>query len=86
MRYRVTWEMVDPWRLVAYCDRDPVIYADAQQTVPNDEIPDDAWHGAYNETDMPWDQYSTLLRWEADGVNFVRNVTIEAMVPQWATL
>jgi hypothetical protein len=87
-KFRIVFETVRQDRLKLYMNADPVIYADSQQVVPNSAVPDDDWYEVITESDDPWDQYWTLLRWAGQDRHFVRNVRAEKLVaePRWHTL
>ncbi len=83
--YRLSWEMVDLKHLHLYSDRDPYLYKNTTQIVPNSQIPDEHWHPVSKETGDPWDQYNMLRRWAEADEQFVRNVLLERTVtgPIW---
>jgi hypothetical protein len=86
--YRILFETVNTDRLKEFTDRDPATHhsRDVHQTVPNSEIPDDAWHQVITDpTEDPWDQHAALVMWAAEDRDFVRKIRLERLVtePVW---
>lgn len=85
--YRVVFETVRQDRLKEFLDADPATHRGTSQTVPNSQIPDDAWFEVEGRaTDNPWGQFYTLRKWAGEDREFIRNVRLERLVldnPVW---
>jgi cyanophycinase-like exopeptidase len=91
MQFRIVFETVLQHRLKEFMSADPMYYSGAAQTVPNSQVPDDAWHEVVREDDDLdglMAQHAQLVAWEAEDQHFVRRSRIERLVtvPVWELL
>lgn len=77
-KYKITWEMVSPFKGVQF-------YINDEPNAKLEQVPEEFWHSVERESDDPWDQYETLKLWENEGVEYVRNVKLYELVsdPKW---